>query len=60
MKKSNIDGRNHIRNSVNPDIILGKFQRKMDTFSVSNQGASTSRNVENWGTRNVENKGVGG
>jgi hypothetical protein len=32
----------------------------MDTFSVSNQGASTSRNVENWGTRNVENKGVGG
>jgi len=45
---------------VNPDIILGKFQRKMDTFSVSNQGASTSRNVENWGTRNVENKGVGG
>ena len=32
----------------------------MDSLAISNQGASTSRNVENRGTRNVENRGVGG
>jgi hypothetical protein len=28
-------------------IILGKVQRKMNTLEISNQGESTSRNVEN-------------
>jgi hypothetical protein len=30
----------------------------MDNISISNQGASTSKNVENRGTRNVENRGT--
>jgi len=42
------------------EIIIGKFKRKMDTLTTSNQRASTSKNVENWGARNVENQGFGG
>jgi hypothetical protein len=49
-----------LETDVDPEIILGKVQRQMDTLAISNQGASTSRNVENRGTRNVENRGVGG
>jgi len=45
---------------VDPDIILGKFQRQMHSLGISNQGEYTSRNVENMGTRNIENRGVGG
>jgi hypothetical protein len=45
---------------VDHDIILEKVQRQMDNIAISNQGASTSRNVENQRTRNVENRGFGG
>jgi hypothetical protein len=49
-----------LETDVDPDIILGKFQRQMDTFSISNQGASTSRKVEDQRAHNTENRGVGG
>jgi len=45
---------------VDPEIILGKVQTQIDTLAISNQGAYTSRNVENQGTRNNENRGIGG
>jgi hypothetical protein len=49
-----------LEKDVDPEMILGKFQRKMDNLAITNQGASTSRTDENIGTRNIENKGIGG
>jgi len=38
-----------VEKNVDPDIILGKVQREVNTLAISNQGMSTSRNVENQG-----------
>jgi hypothetical protein len=35
-----------IEMGANPDIILGKLQRKMGGLSIDNQGASSSRKNE--------------
>jgi hypothetical protein len=35
-----------IETNVDPDIILGKFQREMTNLTITNQGASSSNNVE--------------
>jgi hypothetical protein len=39
-----------LETNVDPEIILGKVQRQMNTLSISHQGPSTSRSVENRGT----------
>jgi hypothetical protein len=36
-----------IETNVDPEIILGKVQRKMDNLTIENQGASTSRMLKN-------------
>jgi len=36
-----------LETNLDPEIILEKVQRQMDTLAILNQGASTSRNVEN-------------
>jgi hypothetical protein len=39
-----------LETNVDPEIILGKVQRQMNTLAISHQGPSTSRTVENRGT----------
>jgi hypothetical protein len=39
-----------LETNVDPEIILGKVQRQMNTLSISHQGPSTSRSVENQAT----------
>jgi hypothetical protein len=39
-----------LETNVDPEIILGKVQRQMTTLSISPQGPSTSRSVENRAT----------
>jgi hypothetical protein len=38
-----------LETNVDSEAILGKVQRKMNTLSISQQGPSTSRTVENQG-----------
>jgi hypothetical protein len=49
-----------LETDADPDIILGRVQREMDTLTISNQGASSSRRNEDQRTRNTENQGIGG
>ena len=35
-----------LENNGDPEIILGKVKRQMNTLSISHQGPSTSRSVE--------------
>jgi len=35
-----------IEKNVDPNIILGKFQREMTNHTITNQGSSSSNNVE--------------
>jgi hypothetical protein len=46
MSKANEMEEIMIETNVDPEIILGKVQRKMDNLTIENQGASTSKNVE--------------
>jgi len=41
---------------ANPKIILGKVQRQIDTLNISDQGASTSRKVEDQRAQNTGDK----
>jgi hypothetical protein len=45
---------------ANPYIIISKVQKQMDTFNIVDQGASTSRKVEDQRARNTRDQGLGG
>jgi hypothetical protein len=42
-----------MKTDADPDIIIKKFQRQMDTFNIVDQGASTSRKVEDQRAQNT-------
>jgi len=48
-----------LETNADPDIILSRFQREMDTLGISDQGASYSRRAENQRIENIGDRGVG-
>jgi len=49
-----------IETSINPDIKLGRVQRQIGGLSIDNQGASSSRNNEEFKPRPTQNQTIGG
>jgi hypothetical protein len=49
-----------LETDVDPNIILGKVQREIDTLTISDQGASSSRRIEDQRTRNTGDRGISG
>jgi len=49
-----------IEKGLEPNIILGRIQRKMDNINIVDQGASSSKKNEEKKPRSGENQAIGG